>query len=411
MQIDDSWYRRPPGIGTHDSAGGVIVRPEGETVLVALMREGGRESYSLPKGHVEPGERLEDAARREIEEEAGLRGLVLIGPLGVRERLDFERTSWKRTHYFLFLAGAPAPETEAAARAGVATGTTWPHRAAPTWFPLDALPAMFWPEQRELLLTERERIHASVARHLVQRQFNRQAANYARSESHARDRDLDLLIDHLHLRPTDRVLDVATGTGFTAFALARAAGWVAGLDLTLGMLRAAQRLSPASGVRWVAADAGALPFADATFDAVTVRRAPHHFPDLERALREMLRVLGAGGRIGVVDQVPPEDEAGHVLMERLEKLRDPSHVEAYTAGRWLALLERLGVRVTFAEVVEHPVTFETWLELAGADPARRRAVEDTLAQATRAARAEVGDDGREPLSFMKRWVVLVGTKG
>lgn len=395
MQIDDSWYRRPPGIGTHDSAGGVIVRPEAETLLVALMREGGRESYSLPKGHVEPGERLEDAARREIEEETGIRGLVLLGPLGVRERLDFERTSWKRTHYFLFLAGAPAPEAEAAA----------------TWLPLDALPPMFWPEQRELLLTERERIHASVARHLVQRQFNRQAANYARSESHAHDRDLDLLIDHLHLRPTDRVLDVATGTGFTAFALARAAGWVAGLDLALGMLREAQHLSPASGIRWVAADAGALPFGDAAFDAVTVRRAPHHFPDLERALREMLRVLGVGGRIGVVDQVPPEDEAGRVLMERLEKLRDPSHVEAYTAGHWRALLDRLGVRVTFADVVEHPVTFETWLELAGADPARRRAVEDTLAQATRAARAEVGDDGHEPLSFMKRWVVLVGTKG
>src|SRR3990172_4657996 len=261
MQIDDAWYRRPPGIGTHDSAGGVVVRPEGETVLVALMREGGRESYSLPKGHVEPGERLEDAARREIEEETGIRGLVLLGPLGVRERLDFERASWKRTHYFLFLGGAPAPEAGAAA----------------AWFPLDALPPMFWPEQRELLLTEREGINASVARHLVQRQFNRQAANYAPNESHARDRDLDLLIDHLYLRPTDRVLDVATGTGFTAFALARAAGWVAGLDLTLGMLRAAQRLSPASGVRWVAADAGALPFGDATFDAVTVRRAPHHF--------------------------------------------------------------------------------------------------------------------------------------
>jgi ubiquinone/menaquinone biosynthesis C-methylase UbiE/ADP-ribose pyrophosphatase YjhB (NUDIX family) len=382
---------------------------EESATFIESLREGGREFYSLPKGHGEPGERLEDAARRELEEEAGLEGLILLGPLGVRERLDFERTSWKTTHYYLFLAAAATPGAQTRSPADAAGLRTSEY--APEWFALDALPAMFWPEQRELLLTERERIRAAVTRHQVQQQFNRQAASYARSESHARDRDLGLLVDHLHLRPTDRALDVATGTGFTAFALARVAGSVVGLDLTLGMLREARRLSPVPGIRWVAADAGALPFGDATFDVVTVRRAPHHFPDLERALREMLRLLNGGGRIGVVDQVPPDDEPGRVLMERLEKLRDASHVEAYTSGRWRRLLERLGVHIAFAGLVERPVSFEAWLELAGADPARRTAIEEALAQASRAARAEIGDDGREPRSFMKRWVVLVGTKG
>src|SRR3970282_2922038 len=99
MGIDDSWYRRQPCIGAHDSAGGVVVRVEGEALLVALMREGGREFYSLPKGHVEPGERLEDAARREIEEEAGLEGLILLRPLGVRERLQFVGGSSQATRY------------------------------------------------------------------------------------------------------------------------------------------------------------------------------------------------------------------------------------------------------------------------------------------------------------------------
>lgn len=394
MRIDDSWYRRPSGIASHEAAGGVVVRAEGTALLVALVREGPAESYVLPKGHVEPGEGLDEAARREIEEETGLRNLVLIESLGMRERLDFRKTSWKRTHYFLFLAPEGAAPRERVA-----------------WAPLDSLPVMFWPEQRELLEGERSRIRASVTRRLVQRQFDRRAAGYARSESHAQDRDLALLVDHLRLRGTDRVLDVATGTGFTAFALARAAGTVVGLDLTLGMLREARNLAAGAPVRWVAGDAGALPFRDGAFDAVAVRRAPHHFPDLEGALREMLRVVRAGGGIGVVDQVPPEDEAGRALMELMEKLRDPSHVEALTASRWRRLLARVGVAVGFEGFVERRLTFEAWLELAGTDPARRQAVERGLAEAPPEARVQIGDDGRRPLSFTKRWVVLVGTKG
>jgi|GEM_PF-413695 len=400
MAIDESWYRRPPGIRAHTAAGGVVVRREGETVLVALVREGERDAYVLPKGHVHPGERLEDAARREIREEAGLEDLELLGLLGVRERLDFGKTSWKTTCYYLFLdpssrATAPGRPADDAARR--------------TWALLDDLPAMFWPEQRELLTASRERIRAALLRHDVQAQFGRQAASYAHSESHAQDRDLTLLVEHLRLGADDRVLDVATGAGFTARALGEIARSVVGLDLTLRMLQEARRIAPGGHIRWVTADACALPFGDGVFDVVTVRRAPHHFPDLAGALREMLRVLRPGGRIGIVDQVPP-DGAGHALMERLERLRDPSHVEALTQQRWRHLVEAMGVVVTFHDVVERRMTFEAWLDLAGADPSRRRAVEEALARAAPAARAEIGDDQSRPLSFMKRWIVLAGTK-
>jgi len=399
MQIDDSWYRRPSGVPAHDSAGGVVVRVEGDRILVALQREGPRRAYTLPKGHVEDGESVEDAARRETAEETGLRDLALLGPLGMRERLDFARTSWKRTHYVLFLdAREIAPAV--------------PGRAefALEWFPIDALPEMFWPEQRELIEAHREHIRAAVTRHGVRRQFSRRAGAYARSTSHAHDRDLDLLIGHLRLQHDDRVLDVATGTGFTAFTAAEIARRVVGLDLTLGMLLEARRLDPAGAIQWVVGDAGAIPFADGAFDAVTVRRAPHHFPYLEPPIREMVRVLRSGGRIGIIDQVPPDEETGRALMERLEKLRDQAHAEAYTAARWRALVERLGVVVSFSDVVERTMTFEAWFGLAGTDSSRRRAVADALASAPVQARVEIGDDGSEPRSFTKRWVVLVGEK-
>lgn len=399
MRIDDSWYHRPPGVAAHDSAGAVVVRVDGDRILVALQREGPRRAYTLPKGHVEDGESFEEAARRETSEETGLRDLALLGPLGVRERLNFSRTSWKRTHYMLFL---DTRET--------APAVPGPAEFALEWFPIDALPEMFWPEQRELIEASREHIRGAVTRHGVRRQFSRRAGAYARSKSHAHDRDLDLLVRHLRLRREDRVLDVATGTGFTAFAAAELSHRVVGLDLTPSMLVEARRLDPAGAIKWVAADAGAVPFADGTFDAVTVRRAPHHFPQLEPAIKEMLRVLRPGGRIGIIDQIPPDEETGRVLMERLEKIRDQSHAKAYTASQWRALVDRLGVVLSFFEVVERKMTLESWLDLAGADQDRRRSVMDALASAPMQARIEIGDDGSEPRSFMKRWVVLVGEK-
>ena len=138
--IDETWYRRPPGVPLSRAAGGVVVRREGERLLVALVREADWSDYILPKGSLEAGETPEQAARREILEEAGLEDLRLLGDLGERERLNFKKKAWKVTRYYLFL-------TEQ--REGRPTDTRHAYRCE--WFPLDALPPMFWPEQRALL--------------------------------------------------------------------------------------------------------------------------------------------------------------------------------------------------------------------------------------------------------------------
>lgn len=206
------------------------------------------------------------------------------------------------------------------------------------------------------------------------------------------------------------MLDVATGTGFTAFALRPPVRRVVGLDLTLGMLVEARRFQPAeAGPAWVAGDVEALPFRDGAFDVVTVRRAPHHFPRIEQAVREMLRVLAPGGRLGIIDQVPPEEPSGLRLMEDLEMLRDASHVHALRATAWNDLARRLGVGEVVTAVIERRLTIEEWLELAGADGRKRQAVAARLARASDDAREQIGYRA-DPPSFLKRWIVLVGRK-
>jgi SAM-dependent methyltransferase len=106
--------------------------------------------------------------------------------------------------------------------------------------------------------------------------------------------------DAAGIRPGDRVLDVACGTGvLTREAATRAGpgGAITGLDLSPEMLAVAARLSPA--LRWQQGSAQALPFADQSFDAVVSQFGLMFFPDPVAGLREMMRVLVPGGRLAV----------------------------------------------------------------------------------------------------------------
>jgi len=149
--IDASWYEKPPDVDEHCCAGGLVARREGERILIALGGQTGYATRIIPKGHVENDEDIEAAARREIEEEAGFTDLRLLDKLGVRDRLDYHKEAWKRTHYFLFLT-----------RQREAQPTHDERHPPPTWHELDDIPPLFWPEQQALIDENRERIRAAV---------------------------------------------------------------------------------------------------------------------------------------------------------------------------------------------------------------------------------------------------------
>ena len=101
----------------------------------------------------------------------------------------------------------------------------------------------------------------------------------------------------LALQPGEIVLDLAAGTAVSTVELARSGAWCVAADFSLGMLRAgAERTVPK-----VAADALALPFADAVFDAVTIAFGLRNVHDTDRALAELARVTKPGGRLVVCE--------------------------------------------------------------------------------------------------------------
>jgi demethylmenaquinone methyltransferase/2-methoxy-6-polyprenyl-1,4-benzoquinol methylase len=139
--------------------------------------------------------------------------------------------------------------------------------------------------------------------HEVAAMFDGVAARYDRTNtilSFGRDRlwrrETRLALD---LKPGERALDLGAGTGVSTEELGRSGALAVGADLSLGMLQVGRNTRPK--VPLLAADALALPFADATFDAVTISLALRNIVDPDAALREMARVTKPGGRLVVCE--------------------------------------------------------------------------------------------------------------
>ena len=139
-------------------------------------------------------------------------------------------------------------------------------------------------------------------------------------------------------RQGQSVLDLAAGTGTSSVPLGADGAWVVPCDFSLGMLAQGRKQQP--GLPFVAGDALALPFADASFDAVTISFGLRNLHATPEGLAEMLRVCRPGGRLVVCEFSTPTNPAfrkvyGEYLMQALPKVAEgtSSNAEAY---RYLA---------------------------------------------------------------------------
>jgi SAM-dependent methyltransferase len=164
--------------------------------------------------------------------------------------------------------------------------------------------------------------------------------------------------DAAHIQPGMRVLDVACGTGILARSLAErlgSSGSVVGLDINQGMLAVAKRKAPS--IEWREGAAEALPFDDASFDAVVSQFGLMFFEDRRTAIQEMARVLRPGGRLAVAVWASLNDIPGYAAMADLlrrlfgESVANALHVPFNLGSR--EQLHHLFTNVNLSDVEIH----------------------------------------------------------
>lgn len=186
---------------------------------------------------------------------------------------------------------------------------------------------------------------------------------YVLSDTHRFGKDLGRLVEVATPTADMRVLDIATGGGHTAIALAPYVRDVTMLDLTPEMLVHARAFARENNVDLfgvIAAAAEALPFEAESFDLVTCRIAPHHFANVRAFVNESARVLAPGGRFVLIDSVTPEGEQYDAFINHVERWRDSSHVKTYSLGEWTSYLNDAGMHLDLSEMIEKVHEFESW---------------------------------------------------
>ena len=196
----------------------------------------------------------------------------------------------------------------------------------------------------------------------VRSQFALSAKAYVNSKGHAKGADLQLMLEQAGNIKGKKVLDIATGGGHTALAFAKVGAKVTAIDLTPEMLTAAKAFIESEGyhLEYQASAAENLSFAKGIFDIVTCRIAAHHFADPRRFLLEAQRVLKPQGLLLLNDNITPEPPELGKIVNHIEKVRDPSHVEAYSVKIWVEWLTAAGFDVIYLSRWKKPKDYAAW---------------------------------------------------
>jgi ubiquinone/menaquinone biosynthesis C-methylase UbiE len=172
--------------------------------------------------------------------------------------------------------------------------------------------------------------------------------------------------DFVRPRGEERALDVGTGAGALALALAALVREVVGLDPVRELLALA-RARALPNTEFLEGDGTALPFPDGGFDLVGTHRTLHHVDRPEHVVAEMARVTRRGGHVLVVDQLAPDDATEAAALHEFETTRDGSHRRLLTDPALRELFAANGLSLLRERRAEGPRELSAYLDLAGCE--------------------------------------------
>ncbi len=228
--------------------------------------------------------------------------------------------------------------------------------------------------------------------------YGPRAQDYLASATHSTGDDLEQIEALLRGHAGAQVLDLGCGGGHVSYRAAPHVASVVACDVTRDMLDAVEHAAAARGLSNIAvrqAAAEALPFPDASFDFVLCRFSVHHWHHLEAGLRQVRRVLRAGGRAVLIDTVAPGDPLLDTHLQAIELLRDASHVRDYTIAQWTAALSRARLAVTGLTCRRLALDFDAWIARTRTAPAHAEAIRSLQHKAPASVRDyfAVAEDG------------------
>lgn len=249
----------------------------------------------------------------------------------------------------------------------------------------------------------------------VQKQFSQSATKYVSSKIHAKGEDLDQLVQLANLQGEEFVLDIATGGGHVANALAPFSKKVVAFDITSEILQAAEAFIVSNGmtnVEFVQGDAEALPFPDEAFNVVTCRIAAHHFPNPSSFVKEAFRTLKRGGQFLLIDNVVPEKQEYDQFYNTVEKERDYSHYRAWKKSEWIKMIEEAGLEMEVIYCFPKTFLFDEWFETMNKSEEEKAKLTQYIASASEDIKAKfiVKERENQIYSFNGNAILLKAVK-
>lgn len=245
--------------------------------------------------------------------------------------------------------------------------------------------------------------------------FQIQAPNFeSKTVNFSKEDYLKATVDALHLQKQDTVLEVAAGTCACGRSFAPLVQSVVCLDATVPMLEIGKQEAENSqlhNITFIKGYAEELPFLNDSFSIVFSRLAFHHFTDVDTAFSEMVRVLKPGGKLVMIDMESADEELRDIE-DKIETLRDPSHVKNLSKQEMCSLFSTYGLEIEQCSTAEIEQNLIHWLNLTAAPEAVQQKITYQMQQ-----EIDGGEKtGFSPyltesgICFKQHWVLTLGCK-